>query len=85
MKGSNALQVAGGSAKPDRFEAEDPDFHQKLRSAYLALARQEPERCVVIDANRSVKKIAKEIWSVVESKLDPAAAQATAKKSSWWG
>jgi dTMP kinase len=74
-----------GSAKPDRFEAEDPDFHQKLRSAYLALARQEPERCVVIDANRSIKKIAKEIWSVVESKLDPAAAQATAKKSSWRG
>ncbi len=74
-----------GGAKPDRFEAEDPDFHQKLRSAYLALARQEPERCVVIDANRSIKKIAKEIWSVVESKLDPAAAHATAKKSRWWG
>jgi dTMP kinase len=74
-----------GGGKPDRFEAEDPDFHQKLRSAYLALARQEPERCVVIDANRSVKKIAKEIWSIVESKLDPAAAQATPKKSGWWG
>jgi hypothetical protein len=39
---------------------------------------------VVIDANRSIKKIAKEIWSVVESKLDPAAPQATAKKSGWW-
>jgi dTMP kinase len=74
-----------GNAKPDRFEAEDPDFHQKLRSAYLTLARQEPERCVVIDANRSIKKIAKDIWSVVESKLNPAAAQAVTKKSGWWG
>jgi dTMP kinase len=74
-----------GSGKPDRFEAEGPDFHKKLRSAYLALARQEPERCVVIDANRSIKKIAKQIWSVVESKLDPVAAQAAAKKSRWWG
>jgi dTMP kinase len=74
-----------GNAKPDRFEAEDPDFHQKLRSAYLALARQEPERCVIIDANKSIKKTAKEIWSVVESKLDPMAAQAATKKSGWWG
>jgi dTMP kinase len=83
-EGLNRVASRRGNSKPDRFEAEDPDFHQKLRSAYLALARQEPERCVVIDSNRSVKKIAKEIWSVVESKLDPAAARATAKKSGWW-
>jgi thymidylate kinase len=51
----------------------------------LALAQQEPERCMVIDANRSIKKIAKQIWSVVESKLDPVAAQSAAKKSGWWG
>jgi dTMP kinase len=74
-----------GNAKPDRFEAESPEFHQKLRSAFLALARQEPERCVVIDANRSIRKIGKEIWAVVESKLNPAAAHAEAKKSRWWG
>jgi dTMP kinase len=74
-----------GKAKPDRFEAEDADFHQKLRNAYLTLARQEPQRCVVIDANRGIKKIAKQIWSVVEAKLDPGAAHAAAKKSGWWG
>jgi dTMP kinase len=69
-----------GNTTPDRFEAEDSKFHKRLRDAYLALATQEPERCVVIDANRSVRKIAKEIWSVVESRLDPAAAKAAAKK-----
>ncbi len=58
-EGLNRLTSRRGNAKPDRFEAEDPEFHQKLRSAFLALARQEPERCVVIDANRSIKKIAK--------------------------
>jgi dTMP kinase len=84
-EGLNRVASRRGGGKPDRFEAEGPDFHQKLRNAYLALARQEPERCVVIDANRSIKKIAKQIWSVVEAKLDPVAAQAAAKKSGWWG
>jgi dTMP kinase len=83
-EGLKRLASRRGKAPPDRFEAESPEFHQKLRSAFLALARQEPERCVVIDANRSIKKIAKEIWSVVESKLDPMAAQAGVKKSGWW-
>jgi dTMP kinase len=79
-EGLKRLASRRGNSKPDRFEAEDTEFHQKLRSAYLALARQEPERCIVIDANRSIKKIAKQIWSVVESKLDPVATQAAAKK-----
>ena len=38
--------------KADRFEAEDIDFHRKLRKAYLALAAAEHDRCVVIDARR---------------------------------
>jgi dTMP kinase len=80
-EGLKRLASRRGNSKPDRFEAEDPEFHQKLRSAYLALARQESERCIVIDANRSIKKIAKQIWSVVESRLDPAAVLAAAKKS----
>ena len=84
-EGMKRLASRRGKAQPDRFEAEGPEFHQQLRSAFLALARQEPERCVVIDANRSIKKIAKQIWSEVESKLDPATAQVSAKKSGWWG
>ena len=83
-EGLKRLAERRGNAKPDRFEAEDPEFHHRLRDAYLALARQEPERCVVIDANRSIRKIAKEIWSVVESRLDPAAAKAATKKFSLW-
>jgi dTMP kinase len=83
-EGLKRLVERRGEAKPDRFEAEDPKFHKRLRDAYLALARQEPERCVVIDANRSIRKIAKEIWSVVESRLDPAAAKAAGKKFSLW-
>ncbi|MDD2252033.1 MAG: dTMP kinase [Dehalococcoidales bacterium] len=33
----------------DRFEAEDISFHRKIRSGYLELAENEPERWLVID------------------------------------
>jgi dTMP kinase len=63
-----------GNAVPDRFEAEDVEFHEKLRQAYLALAAQEPQRCVVIVADRSKEDVAKEIWAAVHSRLHPALA-----------
>ena len=34
----------------DRFEGEALAFHARLREAFLAIARDEPERCAVIDA-----------------------------------
>jgi dTMP kinase len=83
-EGLKRLAGRRGNAEPDRFEAEDPKFHKRLRDAYLALAEQEPERCVVIDADKSVRRIAKEIWAVVESRLDPASAKPTAKRFSLW-
>jgi dTMP kinase len=63
-----------GNAVPDRFEAEDVKFHEKLRQAYLALAAQEPQRCVVIAASGAMEDVAKEIWAAVDSRLDPAVA-----------
>jgi dTMP kinase len=56
--------------KPDRFEAEKVEFHQKLRGAYLALAAREGERCVVIDARAQKKVVAQRIWDTVRARLD---------------
>ncbi len=63
-----------GDAAPDRFEAEDATFHDKLRAAFLALAAAEPQRCVVIDASVPRMEVAKAIWDAVLAKLDPATA-----------
>jgi dTMP kinase len=49
----------------DRLEAEKTDFHERVRSGYLALASAEPERFVVIDATDPVEKIAASIRSRV--------------------
>jgi len=63
-----------GKGKADRFEDEQLEFHNKLREAYRRIAESEPQRCVLIDADRAKKKIADEIWSIVNARLDPAAA-----------
>jgi len=44
---------------PDRFEREDRPFFDRVRQAYLALARTAPERMRVIDATGSIENIKK--------------------------
>jgi len=65
-----------GDVKPDRFEAEEVDFHETLRNAYLALAAGEPQRCIVIDASAPKKMVTQRIWQTVSSRLLPATARA---------
>ena len=63
-----------GRGRPDRFESEGLPFHQTLRRAFLDIAAAEPWRCVVIDASRTEHEVAADVWSAVESRLDPAGA-----------
>jgi dTMP kinase len=42
----------------DRLEAEDADFHARVRESYRALARAEPGRFLVVDASAPVDRIA---------------------------
>jgi dTMP kinase len=63
-------------AEPDRFEAEARDFHQKLRDAYREIAAKEPDRCVLIDAQKSRNDVANQIWKIVYARLDPISAPA---------
>src|SRR5271170_1886001 len=68
------LALRRGDAAPDRFEAENVEFHEKLRETFRALAIDEPERCVIIDASAPRVQVAKDIWDTVQAKLDPATA-----------
>jgi dTMP kinase len=63
-----------GELDADRFEREPPEFHQKLREAYLTLAASEPTRCVVIDTLEPRAAVAARIWETVAKRLDPATA-----------
>jgi dTMP kinase len=48
-----------------RFESKGQAFHERLREAFLAIARAEPERCVVIDATGSLKEVEDKVWKAV--------------------
>jgi dTMP kinase len=63
-----------GESEIDRFESENTEFHSKLREAYRQLAASEPARCVLIDSTQPKEKVAEQIWSVVNTRLDPATA-----------
>ena len=49
----------------DRFEKEDLEWHQRLREAFLEIARNNIQRCVVIDADRSEDDLERAIWTAV--------------------
>lgn len=52
-----------------RFEKFDLDFHERIRHAFLSIARRERERCVVIDATSDVATVADAIWKVVAKRF----------------
>ena len=58
-----------GADAPDRFEAENVDFHEKLREAYRQIASEEPQRCVMIDANADAGIVAARVWAAVRDRL----------------
>ena len=69
--GLERVKLRRGEAAPDRFEAENVEFHQKLRDAFLAIAAAEPARCVLIDASAPKEAVARKIWNAVGTRLDP--------------
>jgi dTMP kinase len=43
--------------EPDKFEREDAKFFEKLRTAYLMRAKENPARFRIIDANQALDKV----------------------------
>ncbi len=55
---------------PDRLEAEPLAYHETVRSAFLELAAEEPDRYLVLDANQDVDGLAATIAAVVLSRVE---------------
>jgi len=47
----------------------DIGFHQRLRTGFLAIAKAEPERCVVIDAGDDAVGVSAAVAAAVSDRL----------------
>ena len=63
-------RAAGRGGAEVRFEGKDLEFHQRLRGAFLEIARREPQRCLVVDAAGDVETVAARVWDAVSTRLD---------------
>ena len=52
----------GEEGVADRFEQRHLDFHNQVRQGFLVLSKAEPERFIVIDADREIDNIHNNIW-----------------------
>ncbi|QTV80039.1 dTMP kinase [Microbacterium sp. NIBRBAC000506063] len=63
-------QAQGPGDNPfDRLEAEQQEFHERVRDAFLALASAEPDRFLVVDATRPAAELAAAIRERVATLL----------------
>lgn len=53
----------------NRFEQMGPDFHRRLRDGFLAIAREAPDRCVIIDASGDVESVRQALAASVRERL----------------
>jgi dTMP kinase len=58
-----------GEQDENRFEQESRAFFTRVRSAYLAIARREPERVVLVDARRPIDVVHQEIVQAVRARI----------------
>ena len=64
-----ALNRVSLRGEKDRMEGMNLSFHQNLREAFLDIAKREPERCVVINANQDVEQVHSDIVKLVSERF----------------
>lgn len=53
----------------DRLDQETLEFHEKVRSAYLAIAKEQSERIVQIDASQELEKVVAECYQTIIKRI----------------
>jgi dTMP kinase len=63
-------RVQETGVKKDRFEKEKQDFHQKVRDAYLEIAKSDEKNWIILDATKSPKEVQNDfLMALKERKL----------------
>jgi dTMP kinase len=65
MQRARARNTEQGNAAGDRFEREQTAFFERVRAAYLAIAKNDPQRVRVVDAARDLEAVKSDVCAVV--------------------
>ena len=63
-------RALGGNNKETRFEEKDIMYHKKIRDGYMDIARDNPDRCVVINGTIDIEQISKKILELTLDKIN---------------
>ncbi len=69
----NRVRTDQNEADENRFEQENRMFFERVHATYLAIARRDSDRVVVVDARRPIEVVHKEIIAAVRKRLGLAA------------
>ena len=68
---ARSMEKAGHMAvKETRHESREFEFHQRLRDGYLEMAKREPQRFVVINADQPIENLHQKIVAVVTERIN---------------
>ena len=66
----NANDRLGNKKNNDRMELENSKFKNKVLSGYIEIVKKYPERCFLIEGNKSVNEIHKQIKEITIKKIN---------------
>lgn len=66
---ASRVRVADRATKADAIESRGADYHERVRQAFLDIARASPERCVVLDAALAPHALAREALQAIDTRL----------------
>lgn len=67
----NRDSESNGPPDGDHFETKALRFHEALRACFLQIAKEAPERCVVVNAQLPETAVAEDVWGAVVERLEP--------------
>ena len=68
LKRARARNQKENSETWGRFEAEDLDFHRRVREGYQLLVQREPDRVLPVDASGTPEEVFKKLLGLLEEK-----------------
>jgi dTMP kinase len=66
-RASRRMDLQQDRLREDRFEKEALEFHERVRDGYLSLARQEPERFIVLDGIKDIHDLQNKIRLLLQT------------------